>query len=254
MVLATGVGADDSKLPALDPALMNEAAQVAFEREAARAQAKRTLDRNREQLRVVRHAAAYLIAYAPKVVPAAAGWSWTVHVETREEPVAWCLPGGKIMLSTGLVDRAKLTPAEIGVVLAHVIAHALAGRDEAIAAARLAAQREFPDPNRRILQLADILGDIALSERHGKEAEREADAFALELMARAGLDPESAVEAWRKIARAGGATPPGFLSLHATWPGRLEEIEALIPQVQPLYEQARAEQAAQPRPPPVRTR
>ena len=54
--------------------------------------------------------------------------------------------------------------------------------------------------------------------------------------------------------RAGGATPPGFLALHPTWAGRVEEIEAQIPAILPLYEQARTEQAARPRPPPVRMR
>ena len=113
--------------------------------------------------------------------------------------------------------------------MAHVIAHALTGRDAATAGARLASLKESPDPNRRVLQLADILGEMMTSEPRGKEQEREVDAIALELMARAGLDPEPTVEAWRKIARAGGAAPPGFLSLHPTWPGRLEELEALTP-------------------------
>jgi Zn-dependent protease with chaperone function len=254
LLAATAPRAEETKPAAIPPEILNRAADIAYSREVQRARAKRALDTNRDQLRSARHITEFLILYAPRLVPDAAGWSWEIHVQTRDEPMAWCMPRGRIMLSTGLVDRAKLTPPEVGVVLAHVIAHSLIGRDETIAAARLAALRESPDPNRRALQLADILGNIALSERHDQEAEREADAFALELMARAGVDPRPAVDAWRKIARAGGATPPGFLSLHATWPGRLDEIGALVPQVLPLYEQARAEQAAQRPAPPVRTR
>src|SRR4029077_20500992 len=110
------------------------------------------------------------------------------------------------------------------------------------------------DPNRRILQLADILGKLILDTPHDQVTERAIDSLTLEFMARAGVNPEPAVEAWRKIAHAGGATQPGFLALHPVWSGRIEEIQAQIPAILPLYEQARAEQAARPRAPPVRTR
>lgn len=254
LLAASPSGAQDVKAPVVDPALMNEAGEIAYSREVDRARARRALDTNTQQLASARRMSTLLIAYAATMAPVAASWTWAIHVETREEPVAYCLPGGKIMLSTGLVDRAKLTPPELAVVLAHVIGHALAGDDAARAMARLATIRESPDPNRRILQLAEILGKIVVGEPHDKETEREMDSLTLELMARAGVDPEPAAEAWRKIARQGGASPPGFLALHPTWPGRIDAIEAQIPTILPLYEQARAEQAARPRLPPVRTR
>jgi predicted Zn-dependent protease len=139
-------------------------------------------------------------------------------------------------------------------VIAHAIAHALAGTDATEAAARLADMRESPDPNRRALQLADILAKVVLATPHDQATERAIDRLTLEYMAKSGVNPEPAVEAWRKVARAGGATPPGFLALHPVWSGRIEEIQAQIPAVVPLYEQAKAEQAARPQVPPVRTR
>jgi Zn-dependent protease with chaperone function len=254
LMLAASSEAQNAKPATVDAAMMNRAGEIAFARELDRARAKRALDTNAGQLTSARRMSTLLIAYASTMAPEASSWIWEVHLETREEPVAYCFPGGKIMLSTGLVDRAKLTPPELAVVLAHVIAHALAGDDAATAAAQLATMRESPDPNRRIVQLADLLGKIMLSEPHEKETERETDAITLEFMARAGVDPEPAAEAWRKIARQGGAKVPGFLALHPTWPGRIEAIEAQIPPILPLYEQARAEQAARPRLPPVRAR
>ena len=250
----TGAYSQNAATPSADETIMNRAADLAYARELERARVKRTLDANAAQVTTARRVAAPLMTYAATLAPVAASWSWAVHVETRDEPIAYCLPGGKVILSTGLVDRMKLTPGEVAVVLAHAIAHALAGHDAATATARLAALPAAPDPNRRILQLADILGNVILNDVHGKETERETDALALELMARATVDPEPAVETWRKIARSGGATPPGFLSLHPTWPGRIDEIEAQIPSVLPLFEQAKAEMAARPRQPPVRTR
>src|SRR5262249_11148153 len=211
-------------------------------------------DMDRSKLAVARRSSLLLIEGAPLILPASAGWSWSVDVETREEPVAYCLPNGRIMLSTGLIDRTRLTPDEMPVVIAHAIAHALAGTDATEAAAQLADMRESPDPNRRILQLSEILGKLMLATPHDQATERAIDTLTLEFLARSGVNPEPAVEAWRKIARAGGATPPGFLALHPVWSGRIEEIQAQIPAILPLFEQAKAEQAARPRVPPVQTR
>jgi len=243
-----------TKADAVTPETMNRAADLFFAREVERARAKRTLDMDRSKLAQARRSSVLLIDGAPLILPESAKWSWSIDVETREEPIAYCLPGGKIMLSTALIDRTRLTPDEVTVAIAHAIAHALAGTDAAEATARLADMRESPDPNRRILQLADILGKLILETPHDQATERAIDSLTLEFMARAGANPEPSVEAWRKIARAGGATPPGFLALHPVWSGRIEEIQAQIPAIVPLYEQARAEQAARPRPPPVRTR
>lgn len=240
--------------PAATPEMVNLAAELLYSRELERARAKRTLDVDRSKLRVARRTARLLIDAAPTFAPAAAGWSWVVDVETREEPIAYCLPGGKVMVSTALVDRVRLTPEELAVVIAHAITHALAGHDATEAIARLGAMRESADPNRRILQLVDILAKLVFATPHDMASEKATDSLSLEYLARAGLDPEPAGEAWRKIARAGGATPPAFLALHPVWPGRVEEIEAQIPALLPLYEQARAEQASRPRVPPVRTR
>lgn len=246
--------AQSANAAAVTPEIMNLAAELLFARELQRARTKRTLDMGRSTLAMARRASPLLIKAAPTLLPAAAKWSWALEVEAREEPVAYCLPGGKIMLSTALVDRTRLTPDELTVVLAHAIAHALSGHDAIEATARLAEMRESPDPNRRVLQLADILGKLVLATPHGMATERMVDTMTLEFLARAGANPEPAAEAWRKIARAGGATPPGFLALHPVWSGRIEEIEAQIPAILPLYEQAKAEQAARPRAPPVRMR
>jgi Zn-dependent protease with chaperone function len=243
-----------SPAPATSSEIVVRAADIAFTRYLDRARAKRTLDDDRRKVAMVRRAATLLIAYAPSFEPKTTGWRWTIHLETRDDPMAFCLPGGSIMLSTGLIDRTRLTADELPVVIAHVMAHAMSGHEADLALRRLAAMPEAPDPNRRLLQLADLLLDAAQSAPHARDVERETDALALELMARAGVDPRSAPEAWRKIARAGGATPPGFLALHATWPGRIEEIEKALLPLLPLYEQAQAVFASRPRAPPVRPR
>ncbi len=246
--------AQPSSTPAATMEMVELASELVYARELARARAKRTLDTDRSKLRAARYAVQLLIGAAPMIAPAAAKWSWEVDVETREEPIAYCLPGGKVMLSTGLVDRMRLTPEEMAVLVGHAIAHALAGHDAGEALVRVGAMRESPDPNRRILQLVDALSKLVFETPHDRATEQATDSLALEYLARAGVDPAPSADAWRKVARAGGATPPAFLALHPVWSGRIEEIEAQIPAVLPLYEQAKAEQASRPRAPPVRTR
>ena len=86
------------------------------------------------------------------------------------------------------------------------------------------------------MKLADILTRLVATESHGEADERIADALSLELMARSGVDPRVSIDAWHKIARSGGATPPGFLALHPTSAARFAELEARMPAMVALYE------------------
>ena len=100
MLPATQARAEDPKVPPIDPAVMTSRGRDRVLPCSGPRARQAGLDRNHEQLRSAHRVAAYLIAYAATLAPEAAGWTWTIHVETRDEPVAWCLPGGKIMLST----------------------------------------------------------------------------------------------------------------------------------------------------------
>ena len=75
---------------------------------------------------------------------------------------------------------------------------------------------------------------------YGRDQASDADQIGLELMARAGFDPREAVTLWQNMARAGGAGPPEFASTHPSSTTRISRLEALIPEVMPLYEQAKA--------------
>jgi hypothetical protein len=237
--------ADASPVPA---ATILKAAELAYTREILRARAKGALDSSGRHVAIVRGVLQPIVAKTGTLYRETADWSWAISVETRDEPVAYCLPGGKILVSTGLIDRPGLTPDELGAVLAHAIAHAIARDDAEEAVARLVREGRAvnADPNRTLLNLAEILAQVITDVPHDVNDERATDTRALELMARLGIDPRPAVDAWRKIARAGGATPPGFLSLHPTWSGRSGELEAQMPAMVALYEAALREQ-----PPPV---
>jgi predicted Zn-dependent protease len=75
---------------------------------------------------------------------------------------------------------------------------------------------------------------------YGRTHEREADLVGLDLMAKAGFDPNESVELWRNMAEAGGSQPPEFLSTHPSHSSRIYELRQRIPKAMPLYEKAKA--------------
>jgi predicted Zn-dependent protease len=91
------------------------------------------------------------------------------------------------------------------------------------------------------LDLANTVASVTFQLPHSREQESEADTIGLELMARAGYDPHAAVSVWKKMLAAdksGG--PPQFLSTHPSPQTRIQDLQALIPRVMPLYERAKS--------------
>ena len=91
-------------------------------------------------------------------------------------------------------------------------------------------------------QLGDVaanLGTQLLTLKFSREDETEADLVGLELAARSAFQPRAAVSLWQKMTANSGGAGPGFLSTHPSGPNRIRELEANVPKVQGLYEQAR---------------
>ncbi len=197
------------------------------------------------QLQRLRAIATRLIPYAGQWNPRAKGWKWEVNLIGNKQINAWCMPGGKIAFYTGILDQLKLTDDEVAMVMGHEMAHAL--REHA--RERLAKNTATDVGLRLGAQLLGLgqAGDIAaglgtqlLTLKYSRDDETEADLVGLEMAARAGYNPQASVTLWKKMAAAnGGKGPPGFLSTHPTGPDRIRQLEANVPKVQGLYEQAR---------------
>ncbi len=224
---------------------VNNAAAQSYRKIVADASRKGLLNRNPQEVERVRAVAKRLIPATAAFRADAPRWQWEVNVLTSKELNAWCMPGGKMAVYTGLLERLQLTDDELAAVMGHEIAHALRehGRERAseelataavigIAGAVLGASAGTTD-------LANIVADLTISRPHSRTQETEADRIGVELAARAGYDPRAAVTLWQKMAKASGGEPPQFLSTHPSSETRISDLEIYAARVDPLYQQAR---------------
>ena len=166
-------------------------------------------------------------------------FQWEVQLLDNDEMVnAFCLPGGKMAVYTGILAVAQ-DETGLAVVMGHEIAHALE-RHGTQAVSRqngiTSAIEILVDPNYQGLANA---GGSLLGLKFGRGAELEADRSGLRYMARAGYDPREAANFWRRMSAGGGDGPPEWLSTHPTGDHRVEQIESLLPEAMELYEAAR---------------
>lgn len=220
------------------------------------AESKKTLNTNPHQLERVRAISNRLIAQTGIFRPDALDWKWEVNVQDSKEVNAYCMPGGKIMVYTGLIDKLDATDDELGAVIGHEIAHALRehGRErmsrayaQQIGLLGLAAVVGVTTKNENktalTVQAASVVSALALTLPNSREAEREADRIGLELAARAGYNPNAAISLWQKMNAQSGAKPPEFLSTHPSNESRIGDLQKLVPTVMPLYREAKARQS-----------
>jgi predicted Zn-dependent protease len=196
------------------------------------------------QLRRLRAIAESLIPYTTPWNPRARQWKWEVNLIGSKQINAFCMPGGKIVFYTGILDTLKLTDDETAMIMGHEMAHAL--REHA--RERLAKTQATGlglSIGAQLLGLGDLgnmaanLGTQLLTLKFSREDETEADLVGLELAARGAYRPDASVTLWQKMTAQAGNGGPGFLSTHPSGPNRIRELQANVPKVQALYEQAR---------------
>ncbi|MBS1161890.1 MAG: Zn-dependent protease with chaperone function [Proteobacteria bacterium] len=195
------------------------------------------------QLIRLRGIAKRLLPFVDRFNPEARQWHWEVNLIGSKQLNAFCMPGGKIVFYTGIIDGLKLTDDEIAMVMGHEIAHAL--REHA--RERLA-KNQLTDVGASILgeligggQLTGLFkaGGNLMSLKFSRDDESEADVVGLDLAARAGYDPRAGISLWKKMEGAGNGAAPAWLSTHPAGRDRIAEIEQQLPAVMPLYEAAR---------------
>lgn len=224
-------------------ALQQEAAQQ-YDSMLSQARAQGALDANSAVTRRVQGIARKLIAQVGVFRPDAANWNWQVHVLSVDEVNAWCMPGGKIAVYTGLINRIKPTDAELAAIIGHEIAHALREHAREQVSQQMATNIGLSvlsavTGTQATADLGGALTNVMFTLPNSRTHEIEADRIGVELAARAGYDPRAAITLWQKMGALGGARPPEFLSTHPSPGTRMQDLTEAAQRVMPLYEQAR---------------
>lgn len=239
------VGVTREQKMAVAPEAIEQAAREEYTTVMDDARRKGLLNRNPAQVQRVRAIVSRLIPQTAIFRSDALHWAWEVNVLSSPEVNAWCMPGGKIAVYTGLIDKLHVSDDELAAVLGHEIAHALREHARERASEQMVAGGLI-DIGTALLGLGDLgkqgaeyayMGLLGLpnSRRH----ETEADRMGVELAARAGYDPRAAVSLWQKMGQLGEAEPIKFLSTHPPREERLKDLAVYSQRVLPLYEQAR---------------
>ena len=169
------------------------------------------------------------------------GYNWQYNLVEDETANAWCMPGGKVVVFTGILP---LTGDETGlaVVMGHEIAHAIANHGNERMSHGLATQlggmavstalREKSQQTRELFMTAYGLGaQVGFMLPYSRLHESEADHLGLIFMALAGYAPETAVPFWQRMAALkGNKKPPELLSTHPADQTRIDRIKALLPE------------------------
>jgi predicted Zn-dependent protease len=243
---AVGVERKQYMFSMLSTQEVNQMYAQSYQQTLGEASSKGKLDKTSANAKRLRSIADRLIKQAPLFRPDSAQWQWEVNLIDSPELNANCGPGGKIIFYSGLIEKLKLSDDEIAAVMGHEIAHALREHSrEAMSKAYgigLAKQGAgaLLGLGEDTLALADAAVEYGMTLPNSRGNENEADVIGLELAARAGYNPNAAVSLWQKMAQAGDGAPPEFMSTHPSSSSRIASLQATIPKVMPLYEQAKA--------------
>lgn len=178
---------------------------------------------------------------------AAKDFKWNVSLIRSPQANAFCLPGGKIAVFTGILPYAK-TEAGLAAVMGHEMAHAVARHGSqrllrTTMAQTIMAGAQFSlsdmDPGQR----QAVMAAIGAGAQYGvllpfsREHELEADQMGLLYMARAGYDPREAITFWERMGNAEGQQPPQFASTHPAHGTRIERLREFMPKAMAEFEQ-----------------
>jgi predicted Zn-dependent protease len=243
---AGAVGVDRKQQMLVPSETIEQGAAQAYEAELKAARDKGTLNVNQAQLARVTTIAKRLVAATPAFRPDAANWNWQFNVQKNQELNAYCMPGGRIMVYSGLIESLDVTDAELATVIGHEIAHALREHTRERVSRAYAQQlvvsgaAAVAGVGEGTANIANMVADVTFQLPFSRDQESEADTIGLELMARAGYDPRAAVSLWNKMSNTSGkGGPPEFLSTHPAPKERIKDIEKMLPRVLPLYAQKR---------------
>ncbi len=182
------------------------------------------------------------------------GFKWEYHLVQSSQVNAWCMPGGKIVVYSGILPYTQ-NEAGLATVLGHEVSHAVAEHgnermSEGLVANGLlqagqiatgiSTSARSPQTQAIFQQAFGVVGPLAyqygVGLPHSRRQESEADHLGLIFMAMAGYNPQEAIDFWTRMAKAGGGKAPAeFLSDHPSDARRIADLQKLMPEAMKYY-------------------
>ncbi len=185
-----------------------------------------------------------------------ANFSWEFNLVRDDQINAFCMPGGKIVVYTGLMALVS-SDDDLAVVLGHEVAHAVAKHSNermsqemvanagsGILSAAMSAGKASEGATSVAQSVFGLGANLGVMLPYSRKHESEADYMGLVLMTMAGYNPDAAVSFWTKMASSGGKAPPELLSSHPSDSTRIAQIRAALPDVKRRYSPASAARPA----------
>lgn len=215
-----------------DTSEVNAYAQSAYHKILVEQRRAGLLDNNAAALQRLQRIAAPLIAESKRLKYAARLWNWEIHLTSSPEIDAYCMAGGKILVSSHFLNTLQLSDDELAILLAHEIAHALAEHvREQLSEAQL---RQPRYPYRTVSDASqDMNSDFGLYlhlSELSRRQEYEADTIGVELARRSGIPLHAALSFYTKLAQADRGDS-GLAQTHPDAQARLRHIKRLVQQV-----------------------
>jgi predicted Zn-dependent protease len=172
-------------------------------------------------------------------------FKWEYHTINENIVNAWCMPGGKVVVYTGLLPVTQNETA-LAVVMGHEIAHAIARHgNERMSEGLLinlggamleeALKDKKQETQTLFLALYMVGSNLALALPNSRMQESEADKLGLIFMSMAGYNPEEAIPFWQRMSSVSKNKMPEFLSTHPSDETRIRKLSALIPEIKSKY-------------------
>lgn len=189
------------------------------------------------------------------------GFKWEFNLVNNKQVNAWCMPGGKVVVYTGILPITQ-TEAGLATVMGHEISHAIAKHggermsqglvtqgllvagQAGLGVAMSSKRQETQQLWNNVFGLAAPIGAQVALLKYGRDQESEADHLGVIFMAMAGYNPEESIKFWSRMAQAGGKSqkPPQFLSTHPADDKRIRDLQRLMPEAKKYYSRVQSGQ------------
>lgn len=173
------------------------------------------------------------------------GYKWEFNLVDNKEVNAWCMPGGKVVVYTGLLPITQ-NEAALAIVLGHEITHAVAGHgnermSQGMVAQGLGAVGDMltsnnPKVNSIFNNTFGLGAQVGVLLPNSRKQEYEADRFGLIFAAMAGYNPREAIPFWTRMSQAGGQKPPEFLATHPSDENRIARLQGYMNEALKYYQ------------------